>query len=183
MKNTTSRTAHGSASHFCRLNGFLFALTSLTLTLGLTACSKPDDSQTAAKKLDAVIAKTGQAAQEAKLKTEQSAAQAKAKTEEVFASAGEALKSATQKAELSAKSLAGKAIENMDDMAITAAISAELVKDPALSAFKINVDTKNGAVTLHGSAPTEAARERAGAIAKTFSGVQSVDNKLTVKPG
>jgi len=182
MEKKISQTSGRSTNKLHCLNGLVLALTSLALALALSACSKPDDNQTASQKLDSAIAKTAQAAEEAKLKTEQSAAKAKAKTEETFANAGAALKSATQNAESSAKGIAGKAIEKMDDMAITAAISAQLAKDPDLSAIKINVDTKNGAVTLNGSAPTEAARERAGAMAKTFSGVQSVDNKLIVKP-
>ncbi|CAM3430702.1 BON domain-containing protein [Polaromonas hydrogenivorans] len=159
----------------------LIAFTSLALTLALSACNKADDHQTPGQKLDSAIGKTEQAAAEAKLKTEQSGAEMKAKTEETFAKAGAALKSATENAGTSAKVAAGKAIEKMDDMAITTAISAELVKDPEIRVFKINVDTKDGAVTLNGSAPTQAARDRAGAIAKTFSGVQSVDNKLIVK--
>ena len=184
MKTKNSQASNRSTNNLCRLSPSLFVLTSLTLTLALalSACGKQSDNQTAGQKLDSVIAKTGQAAEEAKLKTEQSAAQAKAKTEETFANAGAALKNATQNAESSAKEAAGKAIEKMDDMAITAAVSAELAKDPELSAFKINVDTKNGALSLNGSAPNEGARERAGAIAKKFSGVQSVDNKLIVKP-
>ena len=159
------------------------AFTLLALTLALSACNKADDHQTPGQKLDSAIGKTEQAAAEAKLKTEQSGAEVKAKTEETFAKAGAALKSATENAESSVKGAASKAIEKMDDMAITTAISAELVKDPEIRVFKINVDTKDGAVTLNGSVPTEAVRQRAGAIAKTFSGVQSVDNKLLVKAG
>ncbi|MBH2018968.1 MAG: BON domain-containing protein [Burkholderiales bacterium] len=163
------------------MKGPVLVLASLALTLALSACNKPDDHQTAGQKLDSAIGKTEEAAAEAKRKTEQSGAEMKAKTEETFAKAGAALKSATDNAESSAKVAASKAIEKMDDMAITTAISAALVKDPEIKVFKINVDTKDGAVTLNGSAPTEAARERAGAIARTFSGVQSVDNKLVVK--
>ena len=179
MKNKISQTSPAHARRLGRPS--MPVLASLGLALLLSACDKPDNNQTAGQKLDSVIAKTGQAAEEAKLKTEESGAQAKAKTEEAFAKAGDALKNATQNVESSAKAATDKAIVKMDDMAITAAISTELAKDPELSIFKINVDTKNGAVTLNGSAPTQAARDRAGAIAKTFSGVQSVDNKLIVK--
>ncbi|MDB5742798.1 MAG: transport-associated protein [Polaromonas sp.] len=154
---------------------------SLCVALSLAACQKPDDNQTPGQKIDAAIAKTGEVAAEAKVKAEQSSAQVKTKTEETFAKAGAALKDATQNAEASAKVAASKALEKMDDMAITTAISAGLAKDPELSALKINVDTKDGAVTLNGSAPTPAAVERAGALAKTFNGVQSVSNKLVVK--
>ena len=180
MNNKIIQTSNRSMTNFRHSHGPLLALASLVLAL--SACSKQDDSQTAGQKLDSAIARTGQAAEEAKFKTEESAAQAKAKTEETFANVGATLKNATENAESSAKGAASKAIKKMDDMAITTAISAELAKDPDLSALKINVDTKNGAVTLNGSAPTEAARERAVAMAKTFNGVQSVDNKLIVKP-
>jgi osmotically-inducible protein OsmY len=36
---------------------------------------------------------------------------------------------------------------------------------------------------LNGSAPTEAAREKAATIAKAVKGVSSVDNKLVLKAG
>lgn len=154
------------------LDAPLLVASSLVLVLALSACGKQDDGKTAGQQLDSSIAKT-----------EQAAAEAKAKTESTLAKAGAALKDATQNAESSAKDVASKAAEKMDDMAITAAVSSGLAKDPDLSAIKINVDTKNGAVTLNGSAPTDAARERASSIAKAVKGVNSVENKLLVKAG
>ena len=154
------------------LDAPLLVASSLALVLALCACGKQDDGKTAGQQLDSSIAKT-----------EQAAAEAKAKTESTLAKAGAALKDATQNAESSAKDVASKAAEKMDDMAITAAVSSGLAKDPDLSALKINVDTKNGAVTLNGSAPTDAARERASSIAKAVKGVNSVENKLLVKAG
>ena len=64
---------------------------------------------------------------------------------------------------------------------ITASVAAGLIKDPDLSALKIDIDTKKGVVSLYGPAPSEAARMRATDIAKAVKGVSSVDNKLTVK--
>jgi len=160
----------------------ILALTSLGIAMAVVSgCNKPDDSQTPGQKLDSAIGKTEQAAAEARRQGEQSGADVKAKTEETFSKAGEALKSATASAESSAKVAANKAIDKIDDMAITTAISAELLKDPEIKLFRVNVDTKNGAVVLKGNVPTDAVRERAAAIAKTFSGVQSVDNRLVVK--
>ncbi len=52
-----------------------------------------------------------------------------------------------------------------------------------MRALAVNVDTKNGAVVLKGSAPTDAAREKAAGIAKAVKGVTSVDNQLVVKAG
>jgi len=155
-----------------RFNTPLVVLGSLALALALGACGKKDDDKTAGQQLDSAISKTQQAAEEAKAKTESSTA-----------SAGAAIKEATQGAESSAKELAGKVAETLDDVAITAAVSAGFAKDPDLSAIKINVDTKNGAVTLNGSAPTDAAREKASSIAKAVKGVNSVENKLVLKAG
>ncbi len=140
------------------------------LALVLSACGKQDDGKTAGQQLDSAIAKT-----------EEAAAKAKAKTESEMASAGTAMKNATQSAESSGKDIANKAGEKIDDLTITTAVTTGLAKDPELSALKINVDTRNGAVTLNGTAPTEASREKAATLAKAVKGVNSVDNKLVVK--
>ena len=147
----------------------VLALSIFTLS-ALSACGKGGDGQTAGQKLDSAVANTSQAA-----------AEAKAKAEASIAKAGEAMKDATQKAETSgaktASSMAGKA----DDAAITASIASEFAKDADLSAIKIDVDTKDGNVTLYGPAPTAAAREKATLLAKSIKGVATVSNKLTVK--
>lgn len=176
MKNKTVRKPRS-------FGGPIGALTSVALMLALSACGKSDQPKTAGQQLDSAIAKTEQAGAEARVKTEQSAERAKAKTEEAFANAGAALKSATQNVQTSAKEAASRAGEKMDDMSITTSVSAGLAKDPDLSALKINVSTQDGAVTLNGSAPTEASRERAGSIAKTVNGVRRVENKLVVTAG
>ena len=143
---------------------------SIVALAALSACGKSGDGQTAGQKLDSAVAST-----------EQAAAEAKAKAEASMAKAGDAMKDATQKAEASgaktASSMAGKA----DDAAITASIAAEFAKDADLSAIKIDVDTKDGNVTLYGPAPTAAARDKATTLAKSIKGVASVSNKLTVK--
>ena len=167
----------------CQLGGPTLVLSSLALVLALSACNKSQEVKTPGEKLDAAIAKAEQAAVEARLKTEQSTEQAKAKTEQAFANAGVALKSATQNMESSAKEVAAKAGEKMDDLSITTSVSAGLAKDPDLSALRIDVDTKDGKVTLTGSAPTHSARERASSIARSVRGVLKVENQLIVKAG
>lgn len=64
------------------------------------------------------------------------------------------------------------------DAAITTRVNAQLAADPALSALKINVDTQNGRVVLHGVAPDAESRDRAATMASAVSGVISVDNQL-----
>ena len=166
---------------------------SLLLLIALGACGKKDEGQTVGQKLDSAVAKTEQAAAdvkvkteqaaaEAKVKTEQAAAEAKVKTESSMAKAGEVIKEQTEKVEAAGKAGAAKVSATIEDVAITAAISSQFAKDTELSAIKIDVDTKNGAVTLNGPAPTAAAKDKASTIAKAVKGVTSVDNKLIVKP-
>jgi osmotically-inducible protein OsmY len=66
------------------------------------------------------------------------------------------------------------------DSAITAAVKAALATDPALSALRIDVTTREGVVTLQGPAPDEKARQRAEVIAAAPKGVRSVENHLVV---
>lgn len=146
---------------------------SLATMLILPACGKKDEAasdKTVGQKLDAAITKTEIAATEAKAKAEAS-----------MAKAGESLKSDAQKAETSGQKTVESVAATLDDAAITASISAELAKDADLSAIKIDVDTKNGKVTLYGPAPTAQARDKATTLAKSIKGVNTVDNKLVVK--
>lgn len=142
----------------------------LVLLTALTACGKKNDDQTAGQKLDTAVAKT-----------EQAATDAMAKAQTSMSNAENALKDATAKAQAAGKSTADKAAGTMDDVSITSAVSAELARDPDLSALKINVDTKNGKVTLNGPASSMPAKEKATMLAKAVKGVMSVDNKLVVK--
>ena len=66
------------------------------------------------------------------------------------------------------------------DAAITAAVKTALAADPALSAVKIDVTTKQGAVLLEGPAPDEGSRQRAEQLAAAPNGVARVDNNLVV---
>jgi len=137
--------------------------------LALGACSKSDD-KTAGQKVDAAVAKTEQAAADAKARTESAAESAEAR-----------MKQGADDAKTALKDAASTAVAKVDDAAITASVSAGLAKDTELSAVKINVDTKGGIVTLNGPAPSAAAKTRATEIARSVAGVSSVDNKLEVK--
>jgi hypothetical protein len=149
----------------------LCAVTAATvLAFGLSACNRAADDQTAGQKLDAAIAKTKEVAGE--LKQDAKAAAANAET-------------SVKKSGLDDKAAnaADKVAATVDDMKLTAEVSAALVKDPDLSALRIDVDTRNGAVTLTGPAPSPAAKERATTIAQGVKGVTSVANQLMTPPG
>lgn len=68
----------------------------------------------------------------------------------------------------------------LDDTGITAKVNTGLAVDKELSAMGINVETREGVVTLKGRAPTQAAKQRAEEIARHVQDVRSVRNELTV---
>lgn len=149
----------------------LHVLAVSALALGLAACGK-NEPPTVGQRLDNAVEKTEQAAADARVKAENAIQKAETKMEQGAANA-----------QVAAKDAGNTAMGAIDDATITAQINAGLAKDADLSALKINVDTVSGKVTLNGPAPTAVARERAEMIAKSVSGVMSVDNKLTVPGG
>ena len=75
---------------------------------------------------------------------------------------------------------ADKAGAAIDDAQITTSIKASLAGDPKLSALDVKVETEKGHVTLDGTAPDLASRDRAGSMALAAKGVQSVNNRIKV---
>src|SRR5262249_13516041 len=76
---------------------------------------------------------------------------------------------------------AGKVAEKVDDVAITSAVKAKLIGDSEVSARKIDVDTKDGVVTLKGTVSSEQEKDKALQIARNTRGVQRVEDQLTVR--
>ena len=157
-KNLMDRPAHRIAS----------ILAVSALALGLAACGKTEEP-TVGQRLESAVEKTEQAAADARVKAESAMQSAETKMEQGAANA-----------EATAKDAANTAKGAIDDATITAQVNAGLAKDPDLSALKINVDTVNGKVTLNGPAPSTVARDRAETIAKSVTGVTSVNNQLVV---
>ncbi|MGZ5131150.1 MAG: BON domain-containing protein [Caldimonas sp.] len=92
----------------------------------------------------------------------------------------ESMRSAGNEVAADAKGAMNKAGEVLDDSAITAKVKTALLADPTVKGLQIDVDTKNGVVSLKGSVP-KAESDRAVQIARETSGVKSVDNQLTPK--
>ena len=139
------------------------ALSAAALVMGLVGCNRADDGSTVGQKVDGAIDRT-----------EQAARNAKNEAKDKMASAESSMKNSDT---------GNKVSGAVDDMTITASVSASLAKDPDLSAIKIDVDTKGGVVTLTGPAPTAMAKDRATTIAQNVKGVASVNNQLEVKAG
>lgn len=64
---------------------------------------------------------------------------------------------------------------------ITARIKAALLADPDVKGLQIDVDTRDGAVTLKGSAEKAESRDIALRIARGTPGVKSVENQLILR--
>lgn len=129
------------------------ALAAVFAALGLAACGDHvGDNRTAGQKIDNAVTNT-------------------------VATTQEAIDNAGQKA----SELAIAAGKSAEEAAITASIKTDLLKDPELSALKIEVDTSGSVVTLNGVAPTEKAADRAGRIAIAVNGVSEVRNHVVAR--
>jgi hyperosmotically inducible protein len=137
------------------------AVTAALAVAALTACNRPADDRTAGERVDSAIAKTERKANEVKEDT----------------------KAATSNAGQAAERMANDVSDKVKDAAITTAVNAKLAQDKGLSALRIDVDTVGGRVSLRGTAPDSAARERATTLASAVDGVVSVDNQLVVGKG
>jgi osmotically-inducible protein OsmY len=134
----------------------------------LAAC---DQSQppTVGEKIDAGIARTQEAATEAKKDMQAAGSEMK---QDMQAAGSEIKQEASQ---------AGAALaDGAADITITTKVKAALAADDQLSALAISVNTTNKVVTLTGPAPTQAAFDRASAMAQAVDGVSEVKNQLTV---
>lgn len=72
--------------------------------------------------------------------------------------------------------------QRWDDTALAARVKARLLVEKHVDGLDIKVTSKNGAVTLEGTAPTEEASQQASHLAAQTEGVASVDNRLKVQP-
>ena len=136
------------------------------LALGLTACGPNSEGQTAGQKLDNAVDQADQAEEHLKADASRAAE-----------SVNEKLDQAVDAAQAAAQSAA----DSVGDVALTAKVNAALLTEPELSALKINVDTKDGVVTLSGDALNQAAKERAETLVKSLDGVRGVNNLLVVQ--
>lgn len=145
--------------------------------LMMYACSNNDGNgetvgQKVGKKVDAAIDATNTTVNDASSKIADSATKADAALKDTGEKIGQRAGDAADRA--------GKVAAVVDDALITTSIKADLLKDPGLSAFRVDVNTVQGEVTLKGDVDTEAAKQRAGRLALAIAGVTRVNNLLAV---
>ncbi|MGD0237971.1 MAG: BON domain-containing protein [Syntrophorhabdales bacterium] len=71
--------------------------------------------------------------------------------------------------------------EYVDDSVITTKVKSLLAEDDFLKSFQISVESYKGIVQLSGFVNSQQAVDKAGQIARSVKGVQSVKNNLIVK--
>jgi osmotically-inducible protein OsmY len=69
---------------------------------------------------------------------------------------------------------------SFSDAAITATVKSKLLADTAVSGLKLDVDTRDGVVTLTGNVKSAAERNQALRLTRETDGVKSVDDKMTL---
>jgi osmotically-inducible protein OsmY len=70
----------------------------------------------------------------------------------------------------------------ISDGALTTAVKSKLLVDPDVSGLKIDVDTKDGVVTLTGTVENSRQRSEAVQIARRTEGVKRVEDQLRLAP-
>jgi len=74
-----------------------------------------------------------------------------------------------------------KASAEVEDSVITTKIKAAILAEPGLKSLDINVDTVKGKVTLTGTVDSQQNSDRAKQLAGNISGVNEVENQLSIK--
>ncbi len=73
--------------------------------------------------------------------------------------------------------------QTMDDAAITAAVKSKLMVDSVVGGLKIDVDTRDGVVSLSGPVKSQTEKDTAVRIARGTDGVKDVQDNLVVQSG
>ncbi len=71
--------------------------------------------------------------------------------------------------------------EYVDDKTLAMKVKSALASDARTNAFRINVETRDSVVLLAGFVNSAAGRTAAGEVARAVTGVERVDNQITVK--
>jgi hyperosmotically inducible protein len=80
------------------------------------------------------------------------------------------------------KDSVGTAGQKIEDGWITTKIQSKYFVDDQIKSRDVNVDTKNGVVTIRGTVPSDAAKKAAETLASETDGVVRVVNQLRVDP-
>lgn len=95
--------------------------------------------------------------------------------------AGQKLDRATESVAATTDKVAANAAVAVDDAAITTKVKSAVFAEPGLKSLQINVETKDGVVTLSGTVDTPQLKQRTAQITQNVAGVRSVIDNIAVK--
>lgn len=145
----------------------VLALSSAAVLLGLVACGDDRHVASTDPRSESASQVTGQASEISREEKSDTTVMGSAPATDTTSST-------------SASTTLGAAV---DDAQIVAKLKSEFAADTDISAMAIDVDSKDGMVTLSGMVPNTDAKVRADQIAKAMPEVKSVNNQLEVKAG
>lgn len=128
-----------------------------------------DDTTPAVKK---GAAKTKEVAKDVAGKTADVAKEVAGKTSDAAKKTGDAVKNTKVEVDDDAR---------VGDHSVTTAVKSRLMTDEVARGTSIDVDTKDGVVTISGTVPTAADKARIGQLVEKTTGVKRVVNELKVK--
>jgi osmotically-inducible protein OsmY len=99
----------------------------------------------------------------------------------VLMTVGTATATAAQEVKAKAKAATDKTVAVVTDAEITTAVKTKLLADKTVGGLKIDVDTKDGVVTLTGPVHSGVERAQALKLARNTKGVKRVANKLVME--
>ena len=111
-------------------------------------------------------------------KTADAASNIAGKTEDLARKTADKTEDAAQYTAEKTGDIARKTGEVVTDAAITSAVKTKMLADPMVKGLKIDVDTNNGVVTLHGDVASKAESDKAIMIARDTKGVSRVISDL-----
>jgi hyperosmotically inducible protein len=172
----------------------ILVMACLSAVIGLTGCQKEGTAEKAGQKIDRAAEDAGQKIDAAKESLDQKSEQAKDYINEStdaskreMENTGKKIEQVTENAESkiegAKESIVDKAQTAGDyigDSVITAEVKAAILKEPTLSASRIEVTTVNGVVSLSGTVDSEQGIGKAAALAGSQKNVKSVQNDLII---
>lgn len=140
------------------------AVMAVAAVAALAGCDRNDD-RTVGQQIDSAIGRSAQAGRDVR---------------EGGREAADDTRTAVMGAASGTREAAANLGRKIDDAGITGKVKTGLAADKDIAAGKVDVDTRDGVVTLSGSVASEEARRRAAEIASHVKDVRSVNNQLAV---